>query len=255
MGKTKTNPVADNTAAGSPATTAVETQQTVETVETVETQQPETEQNQAPEVVDLNTVVVMCYKGTVEVMKKIWKKHLPEGVNVIFKEATETETLSLTVALVNQLSDPELPAGFIFVPANVIPCSYVELATLMTPVVYVKKTGARVYNSNLPMFIDKENLIETISKLEKSGSFGEKPTVDADELLAKTYLEDCAVRAVEVSHNFGNYVTLVARANPCIHTVIEGFLRKKFVTTTAASGFAAIMPELVKAYSLDTDNE
>lgn len=251
MSKDKTTPVADNTAAGSPATPAVETQQ----VETVETQQPETEQNQAPEVVDLNTVVVMCYKGTVEVMKKIWKKHLPEGVNVIFKEATEAETLSLTVALVNQLSDPELPAGFIFVPANVIPCSYVELATLMTPVVYVKKTGARVYNSNLPMFIDKENLIETISKLEKSGSFGEKPTVDADELLAKTYLEDCAVRAVEVSHNFGNYVTLVARANPCVHTVIEGFLRKKFVTTTAASGFAAITPELVKAYSLDTDNE
>ena len=39
------------------------------------------------------------------VMKKIWKKHLPEGTNVIFKEATEAEQLSLTVALVNQLSD------------------------------------------------------------------------------------------------------------------------------------------------------
>ena len=252
MGKDKTNPVADNTAAGSPATPAVETQQTVETVET---QQQEPETDPVPEIVDLNTVVVMCYKGTVEVMKKIWKKQLPPETNIIFKEASEAETLSLTVALVNQLSDPELPAGFIFVPANVIPCSYVELATLMTPVVYVKKTGARVYNSNLPMFIDKENLIETIGKLEKSGSFGEKPTVDADELLAKTYLEDCAVRAVEVSHNFGNYVTLVARANPCVHTVIEGFLRKKFITVTDPAGFAAITPELVKAYSLDADNE
>ena len=252
MGKAKNNPVADNPAAGSPATTAVETQQTVETVET---QQQESETDPVPEIVDLDTVVVMCYKGTVEVMKKIWKKHLPEGTNVIFKEATEAEQLSLTVALVNQLSDSDLPAGFIFVPANVIPCSYVELATLMTPVVYVKKTGARVYNSNLPMFIDKENLIETIGKLEKSGSFKEEPTVDADELLAKTYLEDCAVRAVEVSHNFGNYVTLVARANPCVHTVIEGFLRKKFITVTDPAGFAAITPELVKAYSLDTDNE
>ena len=105
------------------------------------------------------------------------------------------------------------------------------------------------------MFIDKENLIETIGKLEKSGSFKEEPTADADELLAKTYLEDCAVRAVEVSHNFGNYVTLVARANPCVHTVIEGFLRKKFITVTDPAGFAAITPELVKAYSLDTDNE
>lgn len=252
MDKAKTNPVADNTAAGSPATPAVETQQTVETVET---QQQEPETDPVPEIVDLNTVVVMCYKGTVEVMKKIWKKHLPEGTNVIFKEATEAEQLSLTVALVNQLSDSDLPAGFIFVPANVIPCSYVELATLMTPVVYVKKTGARVYNSNLPMFIDKENLIETIGKLEKSGSFKEEPTADVDELLAKTYLEDCAVRAVEVSHNFGNYVTLVARANPCVHTVIEGFLRKKFITVTDPAGFAAITPELVKAYSLDTDNE
>lgn len=252
MGKAKTNPVADNTAAGSPATPAVETQQTVETVET---QQQEPETDPVPEIVDLNTVVVMCYKGTVEVMKKIWKKHLPEGTNVIFKEATEAEQLSLTVALVNQLSDSDLPAVFIFVPANVIPCSYVELATLMTPVVYVKKTGARVYNSNLPMFIDKENLIETIGKLEKSGSFKEEPTADVDELLAKTYLEDCAVRAVEVSHNFGNYVTLVARANPCVHTVIEGFLRKKFITVTDPAGFAAITPELVKAYSLDTDNE
>ena len=254
MGKAKTNPVADNTAAGSPATTAVETQQTVETVET---QQPETETNQAPEPVDLNTVVVMCYKGTVEVMKKIWKKHLPEEVKVIFKEVTEAERLSQTVALVNLIADPEIPAGFIFVPANVIPCSYVEIASLMTPVVYVKKTGARAYNSNLPMFIDKENLIETIDKLETSGKFNKdtQPGLDADELLIKTYLEDCAVRAVEVSHNFGNYVTLVARANPCVHTVIEGFLRKKFVTVTDPAGFAAITPELVKAYSLDADNE
>ena len=254
MGKAKTNPVADNTAAGSPATPAVETQQTVETVET---QQPETETNQAPEPVDLNTVVVMCYKGTVEVMKKIWKKHLPEEVKVIFKEVTEAERLSQTVALVNLIADPESPAGFIFVPANVIPCSYVEIASLMTPVVYVKKTGARAYNSNLPMFIDKENLIETIDKLETSGKFNKdtQPGLDADELLIKTYLEDCAVRAVEVSHNFGNYVTLVARANPCVHTVIEGFLRKKFVTVTDPAGFAAITPELVKAYSLDADNE
>lgn len=252
MGKAKNNPVADNTAAGSPATTAVETQQTVETVET---QQQEPETDPVPEIVDLDTVVVMCYKGTVEVMKKIWKKHLPEGTNVIFKEATEAEQLSLTVTLVNLISDPDIPVGFIFVPANVIPCSYVELATLMTPVVYVKKTGARVYNSNLPMFIDKNNLIETIDKLEQSGSFKEEPTADVDELLAKTYLEDCAVRAVEVSHNFGNYVTLVARANPCVHTVIEGFLRKKFITVTDPAGFAAITPELVKAYSLDTDNE
>lgn len=254
MGKAKTNPVADNTAAGSPATTAVETQQTVETVET---QQPETETNQAPEPADLNTVVVMCYKGTVEVMKKIWKKHLPEEVKVIFKEVTEAERLSQTVALVNLIADPEIPAGFIFVPANVIPCSYVDIASLMTPVVYVKKTGARAYNSNLPMFIDKENLIETIDKLETSGKFNKdtQPGLDADELLIKTYLEDCAVRAVEVSHNFGNYVTLVARANPCVHTVIEGFLRKKFVTVTDPAGFAAITPELVKAYSLDTDNE
>lgn len=254
MGKAKTNPVADNTAAGSPATTAVETQQTVETVET---QQPETETDQAPEPADLNTVVVMCYKGTVEVMKKIWKKHLPEEVKVIFKEVTEAERLSQTVALVNLIADPEIPAGFIFVPANVIPCSYVDIASLMTPVVYVKKTGARAYNSNLPMFIDKENLIETIDKLETSGKFNKdtQPGLDADELLIKTYLEDCAVRAVEVSHNFGNYVTLVARANPCVHTVIEGFLRKKFVTVTDPAGFAAITPELVKAYSLDTDNE
>ena len=251
MGKAKNNPVAEKTAAGSPATTAVETQQTVETVET---QQQEPETDPVPEIVDLNTVVVMCYKGTVEVMKKIWKKHLPEGANVIFKEATEAEQLSLTVTLVNLISDPDIPVGFIFVPANVIPCSYVELATLMTPVVYVKKTGARVYNSNLPMFIDKNNLIETIDKLEQSGSFKE-PTADVDELLAKTYLEDCAVRAVEVSHNFGNYVTLVARANPCAHIVIEGFLKKKFVTVTDPAGFAAITPELVKAYSLDTDNE
>ena len=254
MGKDKTNPVADNTAAGSPATTAVETQQTVETVET---QQPETETNQAPEPADLNTVVVMCYKGTVEVMKKIWKKHLPEEVKVIFKEVTEAERLSQTVALVNLIADPEIPAGFIFVPANVIPCSYVDITSLMTPVVYVKKTGARAYNSNLPMFIDKENLIETIDKLETSGKFNKdtQPDLDADELLIKTYLEDCAVRAVEVSHNFGNYVTLVARANPCVHTVIEGFLRKKFVTVTDPAGFAAITPELVKAYSLDADNE
>ena len=47
MGKANTNPVADNTAAGSPATPAVETQQTVETVET---QQQEPETDPVPEI-------------------------------------------------------------------------------------------------------------------------------------------------------------------------------------------------------------
>lgn len=246
MNKTKTTSAADNTAAEAPDTTSVEqTNPTVEQTEQAPEQQSE----------DLNTVVVMCYRGTVDVMKKIWKKQLPEGVNLIFLEADPTEEMSLTVTLVNLLSDSGIPKGFIFVPANVIPCSYVDLAGLMLPVVYVKKSGARVYKSNLPMFIDKDNLVDTIDELEKSGQFAKATDNDADELLVKTYLESCAARAVEVSHNFGNYVTLVARANPCIHTVIEGFLRKKFISVTDPAGFAAITPELIKAYNLDSDNE
>lgn len=248
MGKTKTTPVADNTATGSPATPAVETQQTVETVET---QQQEPETDPVPEIVDINTVVVMCYKGTVEVMKKIWKKHLQDSVNIIFREIEKNNEAVVLSSLVGLLTDKEVPAAFFFVPANVIPCSETDIHTLLLPVVYVKKSGERAYNSNLPMFVEKEALMEILHELDDQ--LEKTADKDIDELVMKAYLERNATRPVEVSHNFGNFVTLVARANPCTHTVIEGFLRKKFVTVTSPEGFNAIIPDLKKAYNLDNE--
>ena len=259
MAKRKT-PAAEPTAASAPVEATVE--QTMQQPEEQPAEQPAEQQpeeqpaEQQPEEqpVDLDTVIVMCYPGTVDVMQKIWKKHLPE-VNLIFKEFKGDEDPSLCVTLLNLISDTDTPAGFIFVPANVIPCSEMTFADVMIPVVYVKKSGERVYNSNLPMFVDKESMVETFDHLENTGQFPEEFNKAADEILAKAYLERNATRLIEVSHNFGNFVTLVARANPCIHTVIEGLLRRKFVTVTDPAGFAAITPELIKVYNLDTDNE
>lgn len=254
MAKRKT-PAAEPTAASAPVEATVE--QTMQKPEEQPTeQQPEEQPAEQPaeQPVDLDTVIVMCYPGTVDVMQKIWKKHLPE-VNLIFKEVKGDEDPSLCVTLLNLISDTDIPAGFIFVPANVIPCSEMTFADVMIPVVYVKKSGERVYNSNLPMFVDKESMVETFDYLENTGQFPEEFNKAADEILAKAYLERNATRLIEVSHNFGNFVTLVARANPCIHTVIEGLLRRKFVTVTDPAGFAAITPELIKVYNLDTDNE
>lgn len=243
MGKTKTTPVADNTATGSPVTTTVEMETTVE-------QQPEVQENE-PEDITINTVVVMCYKGTMDVMKKIWKKHLQDSVNIIFREIEKNNEAVVLSSLVGLLTDKEVPAAFFFVPANVIPCSETDIHTLLLPVVYVKKSGERAYNSNLPMFVEKEALMEILQELDDQ--LGKTADKDIDELVMKAYLERNATRPVEVSHNFGNFVTLVARANPCTHTVIEGFLRKKFVTVTSPEGFNAIIPDLKKAYNLDNE--
>lgn len=243
MGKTKITPVADNTATGSPVTTTVEMETTVE-------QQPEVQENE-PKVITINTVVVMCYKGTMDVMKKIWKKHLQDSVNFIFREIEKNNEAVVLSSLVSLLTDKEVPAAFFFVPANVIPCSETDLHTLLLPVVYVKKSGERAYNSNLPMFVEKEALMEILQELDDQ--LGKTADKDIDELVMKAYLERNATRPVEVSHNFGNFVTLVARANPCTHTVIEGFLRKKFVTVTSPEGFNAIIPDLKKAYNLDNE--
>lgn len=248
MSKEKVTSAAENTAAEAPATKVAEQPTTEQpTTGPAENQEEDT----TPEVNDLNTVVVMCYKGTVDVMSKIWKKQLPEGVNIILKELAGTTAAPNTEALTGLLTSKEIPAGFIYVPANVIPCCLMNMNDLMLPVVYVKKSGQRVYNSNLPMFVEKEALMELLEEIDQQLS--QLPDQEIDECLLKAYLERYASRPVEVSHNFGNFVTLVARANPCIHTVIEGFLRKKFVTVTDPAGFNAITPDLIKAYNLDNE--
>lgn len=44
------------------------------------------------------------------------------------------------------------------------------------------------------------------------------------------------VRATEVSHDFGNFVTLVLRSNPCENVVIAGLCQRKFIAHLPKAG-------------------
>ena len=61
----------------------------------------------------------------------------------------------------------------------------------------------------------------------------------ADEDFVRQYVQENTPRALEVSHNFGNYYTKVLRANPCEHIVIEALIRKRFLYVNQA-GWPAV---------------
>lgn len=170
-------------------------------------------------------VVVLAYKGTEEQVKRVWEKMagLPMAVLAYSDEERLQDVLAKIVA------DESIADGFIFVPANVIPCKPVDLEELFVPYVYTTSRGERIYNSRVPMFFGKSKLVELLASSD----------VKDDEEFIRSYYGRYRHYPVEVGFTFGNFITPVTRANPCEHGVMEALVRKRFISASA-EGYKAI---------------
>lgn len=170
-------------------------------------------------------VVVLAYKGTEEQVKRVWEKMagLPMAVLAYSDEERIQDVLAKIVA------DESIADGFIFVPANVIPCKPVDLEELFVPYVYTTSRGGRIYNSRVPMFFGKSKLVELLADSDAKD----------DEEFIRSYYGRYRHYPIEVGFTFGNFITPVTRANPCEHGVMEALVRKRFISASA-EGYKAI---------------
>lgn len=170
-------------------------------------------------------VVVLAYKGTEDQVKRVWEKMagLPMAVLAYSDEERLQDVLAKIVA------DESIADGFIFVPANVIPCKPVDLEELFVPYVYTTSRGERIYNSRVPMFFGKSKLVELLAASD----------VKDDEEFIRSYYGHYRHYPIEVGFTFGNFITPVTRANPCEHGVMEALVRKRFISASA-EGYKAI---------------
>lgn len=177
-------------------------------------------------------VVVCAHKGTEDLIAKAWKKMCDEPILIIpIAEGDDDARAILTTVIANS----DVSDDFVFVKANTIPCSRVTMTDLSVPVVYLDRAGKEHYSHRLPMPLNKGLLVE---------AFGAEDYPDADETdesFLRSYAETNLSRPIQVSHYFGNYVTIVLRGNPCNAVVAEGLLRRKFLSANAV-GFKAIEP-------------
>lgn len=173
-----------------------------------------------PEPVNL---VVCAFPGTEELMDEVWHQNCdtPFAVKTI-------EDMDIRTILESCIADGGIADNFVLIPANTIPCSMVSFPELMMPVVYIDNRNEEHYNHSLPMFFEKEKLVEYLGANDTTG-----------ELFIKTYVERFRNRPIRVGYQFGNYVTPVLRPNPCENKVLEAFVKRKFVTANPL-GFAAI---------------
>lgn len=192
-----------------------------------------------PEGAYCPAVVVMCHKGTLDLMRRIWEQRL-KNVEIIFIENDSDQEMTLMDQIGRALSDPCITPGFILAPANLIPCSEITLDDLMIPVVYVTKGGLRTYNATVPMYFEVEKVLALI---EAMGDPKPSELLIYDEDFAKAYVSMNRTRAIEVGMSFGNFISPVTRGTPCGNKVIEALMRKKFISTNSV-GFSAITSEL-----------
>ena len=170
-------------------------------------------------------LVVCAYSGTEDLLRQIWQKHCPATEILVMPVA---ENYSVREAIEECLATAAVAEQFVFVPANAFPCAPVNFAELCVPVVYVNKAGHEQYDHRLPILFDKTNLVEYLAASNDEG-----------ETFIRSYMQRYATRPVQVGFSFGNYVMPVLRGNPCENVVLEGLLRRKFITASP-TGFAAI---------------
>lgn len=187
-------------------------------------------------------VVVMCHPGTLDLMKRIWEERL-QNTQLIFIELDDPEE-DLLDQLGRALAHENITPGFVLAPANLIPCSEITLDDLMIPVVYVTKTGQKVYNAVVPMTFDVEKAQELIEEMAIADTYSAEEFVKLNEDFARAYAERHRTRALEVGISFGNYVSPVTRGTPCGNKVIEALMRKKFLSANKV-GFEAIESEII----------
>lgn len=168
-------------------------------------------------------LVICADSSSADIVKAVWDKHCNiDNVVVISPE------LSIRELLEDCIADNKIAQKFVLIPANTIPCSQISFEELQMPVVYIGKDNKEQFNHHLPMYFDKVKLVEYLTDTEDNG-----------EAFVKGYVDRYCSRPMQVGFRFGNYVTPVMRGNPCENIVIEGLLKRKFITASE-EGFAAI---------------
>lgn len=167
-----------------------------------------------------NKVVILAFYGTEARMQALWEKNF-SGAR--FKIVPVREGYSLFRVLSDLVADAEVEDKFILVRANMFPSKKMSINDLKIPVVYVDANGREHYDSRMPSLLDKAVIAEMFSEMKDESDF------DPEKFLKKATAS--AGFRYAVGHSFGNYVTQVLRPAPCIHKIIEAFLRKAFIAT------------------------
>ena len=147
----------------------------------------------------LTSIVVLAHPGSEPLVDKVWKQSCDWPLVVFTWDGTLNLKQLLEAILAGQV-DEAIADRFVVVPANLVPVTF-----------------------------DKEVLVDWLPEHDQL----------ADEDFVRQYVQENAPRALEVSHNFGNYYTKVLRANPCEHIVIEALIRKRFLYVSSA-GWPAV---------------
>ena len=191
-------------------------------------EQPAEEQPAEQAVQPKFDIVVCAYPGTEEKMKALWKKALgdKEFLVILAGPAVDGETPVETVAeeitsLAEALiADNRVADEFVLVPANTFPTHKLGPEDIALQVVYVDNKGNRTFAHRLPQVHCKDVLAQLLA---------EKEFWNPEEFARKA--SEARLRfPVEVGMSFGNYVINVLRPTPCENRVIEGLIRKKFIS-------------------------
>lgn len=174
----------------------------------------------------LTSIVVLAHPGSEPLVDKVWQSC--DWPLVVFTwDGTQSLKQLLEAILAGQV-DEAIADRFVVVPANLVPVTPVRWSELQTPLVDID--GSRLtYWGRVPVTFDKEVLVDWLPEHDQL----------ADEDFVRQYVQENAPRALDVSHNFGNYYTKVLRANPCEHIVIEALIRKRFLYVSPA-GWPAV---------------
>ena len=175
-------------------------------------------------------LIVCAYEGTEQTMQRIWDSMCETPSEVL----GINENTSYKDVIASCIANQEIADKFIFVPANVIPCSPILLEEMFTPQVLLD--SKRGINYDLPMRIDKDVITELVADGNSS-----------DSEMFEAYFRTLN-RAVFASHYFGNSVAVVLRSNPDLEVLKEAMKTRKFIRTSAV-GFKAsahLLKELIR---------
>ena len=121
------------------------------------------------------------------------------------------------------------------VPANLVPCAKISLEELCCPAVYVFKEK-ETWWGRTPVVFDKTALEDFLP---------ENDTLSDEEFVKKWVKTHLTRRPLLVSREWGNYISVVLRADPCWARTAEAMVRKKFIFANP-TGFNAITSQIVK---------
>jgi hypothetical protein len=172
------------------------------------------------------SVVVLAFPGSEQTLEKIWPKYCQEDLHI--RTAVEGERVSETLA--ELIADITVASDFVLVPANFFPVRPVSWEELVIPTEDVSGAGVSVWGRT-PVRFDKDALVDLLSEAQE-----DLPDEEFVKLYQKRTLSGIRY---QVAHDFGNYYTKVLRADPCEHALMEGFVRKHFIYSSA-KGWPAV---------------